>query len=94
MLCKECADCFWYNSKVTNRSEPDCDDSAQVCIPVPKAHLMAIAKDIAYKRFDKAGAAGMIVSPTASDLSQALMMIYGKKRKSVSMRSIERAMKR
>jgi len=94
MLCKECIDCFWYNAKVTSKSVPDCDDSSQVCIPVPKAHLMAIAKDIAYRRYDKAGAAGMVVAPTASDLSQALMQIYGKKRKSVSIRSIEKAMLR
>jgi len=93
MLCKECVDCFWYNSQEKSKSVPDCDDSSQVCIPVPKAHLMAIAKDLAYKRYDKARD-GMVVAPTASDFSQALMMIYGKKRKSVSMRSIEKAMMR
>jgi len=93
MLCKECVDCFWYNANVTSKSEPNCDDSAQVCIPVPKAHVMAIAKDIAYKRYDKTKT-GSVVPPTALDISQALMMIYGKKRKSVSMKSIEKAMMR
>jgi len=93
MLCKECIDCFWYNANVKSKSDPNCEDSAQVCIPVPKAHVMAIAKDIAYKRYDKAKA-GMVIAPTASDFAQALMQIYGKKRKSVSMRSIEKAMMR
>jgi hypothetical protein len=52
---------------------------------------MAIAKDIAYKRYEKMGT-NIVAVPTASDFVQALMQIYGKKRKNISMKCIEKVM--
>jgi len=91
MLCKECIDCFWHNSKETHKSVSSCDDNSQVCIPVPKAHVIAIAKDIAYRRYEKTKN-GTVAVPTALDFAQALALVYGKKRKHVSMKCIENAL--
>jgi len=97
MMCKDCADCFWFNNEETSKTVSNCEDYSQVCIPVPKAFLMAVARDIAYghnvahrqnPRFMGVRAL------TAVDISHALVKIYGNKRKHVPMKAIEKVMNR
>jgi len=91
MLCKECAICFWFNPNETRKNVSSCDDNSQVCIPIEKSQVLAMAKEIAYKRNIKSN---NVIKPSVSDVSQVLSEIYGKRRKAVSSNSIEKVLKR
>jgi len=91
MLCKECSTCFWFNPNETQKSVSECDDNSQVCIPIDKSQVLAIAKELSYIRNIKSD---NIHKPSVLDISQALSEIYGKRRKAISSKSIERVLKR
>jgi len=92
MLCKECATCFWFNPNETRKSVPNCDDYSPSCIPVEKSQVLAIAKELAYKRNVKSN--DSVMKPSVSDVSLALSEIYRTRRKTISSKAIEKVLAR
>jgi len=91
MLCKECATCFWFNPNETRRDVSDCDDYSQKCIPIDRSQVFAIAKELTYKRNAKSE---NVLKSSVLDVSQALSEMYGKRRKTIPISSIEKVLKR
>ncbi|MDR2593550.1 MAG: hypothetical protein LBC87_02115 [Fibromonadaceae bacterium] len=91
MLCKECTTCFWFNSEETRKDVSNCDDHSQNCTPINRSQVFAIAKELTYKRNAKSD---NVLKPSILDVSQALLEIYGKKRKTIPNSSIEKVLKR
>jgi len=91
MLCKDCQGCFWHNEKETDRRVSQCDDDSKVCFPVPKAHVMDMAKEMAYNRNPRSDKPQ---KATESDVIQALLTLSKGKRKRIPLDSVRKVLSR